>query len=126
MSTRVMKEEAGVPDAAPAEEPAVVFTAEERRVLREVLKRVSAVADGQLIEVPGERPLDESYYFTPMAVRIMRGAGRRARRLGRTPSPGGVDVAAAAGRGVCDGIGIRPARVTSSRFRSSTHDTRPA
>ncbi len=79
MSTRVMKEEAGVPDATPTEEPPVVFTAEERRVLREVLKRLTVKPTFRAVEVPGEKPLDESYFFVPICTqseRIERGDPR--------------------------------------------------
>ena len=71
MSTRMLKDEEGVLDVAPkAEKPAVVFTAEERRVLREVLKRLNDAPPFGAVEVPGEQPLDPSYYFVPICTRI--------------------------------------------------------
>jgi len=53
-----------------AELPAPDFTPEERRVLRDVLKRLSDAYDGRAVEVPGDHPLDDSFYFVPVAVRI--------------------------------------------------------
>lgn len=63
MSARVMKDE-----VAESRDP--VFTPEERRVLRDVLKRLSDTHEGRAVSVPGDHPLEDVYCFVPAATKV--------------------------------------------------------